>query len=205
MSTMGKRDQAFLLSEAPGTLSRKNVTVKTASERVLAGGTLMGRVLAAAVAAAAENTGDADISGVTVTFGREVQEGVYTLTCTAADTNAGTFSVEAPDGSALSALTVAAAYSSDHIKLTLPDGTTDWAEGDVVTVTVSAKHAPYAADGSDGTQWVDGILLNGVDASSADRGAVLIHQLAEVKASELTGADVAAVEQLAQKFIAVRS
>ena len=50
--------------------------------------------------------------------------------------NAGTFSVTAPDGTALADLTVGVAYTSAHINLSVPDGATDWAVDDRIVVTV---------------------------------------------------------------------
>lgn len=143
--------------------------IVASGEGVLPEGQLMGRVLEAALAADGGNTGDADISGVAVTFGSAVLPGDYVLTCTAASADAGTFSVKAPNGMYLPDLTVASAYASDHINLTIPDGATDWAVDDVITVTVgeSGEAQAYDSAATDGSQAPVGILAVEVDATSA--------------------------------------
>lgn len=201
--TMGRRPFEFLLSEAAGMLSREAVTVEAAGSRVLVPGQVLGRVFTAVVAKVS-GTGNGDAAAATVTFGRDAQVGVYTLTCTATGSNVGTFSVVAPDGTALADLTVASAYTSTHINLTIPDGSTDWGSGAVITVTLTAKVAPYSSGSTNGAQKAIGILAEGVDASSADQAAVMITRLAEVKADALTGATATALAQLANLNIIAR-
>jgi hypothetical protein len=149
-------------------ISREAVTVEQASARVLVPGQVLGRVFTAVVAKVS-GTGNGNAAAASVTFGRDAQPGVYTLTCTAASTDAGTFSVVAPDGTRLADLTVASAYTSTHINLTIPDGSTDWGAGAIITVTLTAKVKPYTAGATDGSQTAIGILGDGVDASSADQ------------------------------------
>lgn len=201
--TMGRRPYEFVLSEAEGMLSRDAVTVEQASARVLVPGQVLGRVFTAVVAKVS-GTGNGNAAGATVTFGRDAQPGVYTLTCTAASSNAGTFSVVAPDGTRLGDLTVASAYTSTHINLTIPDGSTDWDTGAIISVTLTAKVKPYTADATDGSQTAVGILGEGVDASVADQAAVMITRLAEVYADKLTGSSATALAQLANRFVIAR-
>lgn len=203
--TLGTRTGEFLLSEANGTRSREAVTVETDTDRVLDPGQVLGTKMAAVVAADAGNTGDADVSAVAVTFGHEAQTGVYTLTCTAESANAGTMSVTTPDGRLLSALTVATAYTSDQINLTIPDGAEDWDTGDIVTVTVTGKAVPYSAAATDGSQRASGVLLDTVDASASDADGVAIVRDAEIYTSKLTGSSSTALAQLAMLGIVARS
>lgn len=201
--TMGRRPFEFVLSEGDDMISREQVTVEQASARVLVPGQILGRVFTAVVAKVSGN-GNGNAAGATVTFGRDAKPGVYTLTCIAASTDAGTFSVVAPDGERLADLTVASAYTSPHINLTIPDGSTDWGSGAVITVTLTAKVKPYTAGATDGSQTAIGILGEGVDASAADQKAVMIARHCEVFADKLTGATAAALAQLANLNIIAR-
>ena len=85
------------------------------------------------------------------------------------------------------ALTVGVAYSSDHINLTLPDGATDWALGDRVTVTVGdGLMAAFDPNASDGSEIAAAVLVNARDPSGGDVDAVALVRDAEVKAARLT-------------------
>ena len=201
--TMGRRPFEFVLSEGDDMISREAVTVEQASARVLVPGQILGRVFTAVVAKVS-GTGNGNAAGATVTFGRDAKVGVYTLTCTAASSNAGTFSVVAPDGERLADLTVASAYTSTHINLTIPHGPTDWDTGATTTVTLTAKVKPYTANATDGSQKAIGILGEGVDASVADQKAVMIARHCEVFADKLTGATATALAQLANLNIIAR-
>lgn len=77
----------------------------------------------------------------TITAGSLIETGTYVLICTAAATDAGTFSVRSPSGELLPDLTVASAYSGDHINVTLADGATDFAVGDRFDVYVNFEVA----------------------------------------------------------------
>jgi hypothetical protein len=200
---MGRRPFEFVLSEADNMLSRDQVTVEQASARVLVPGQVLGRVFTAVVAKVS-GTGDGNAAAASVTFGRDAKPGVYTLTCTAAASNAGTFSVVAPDGTRLADLTVASAYTSTHINLTIPDGGTDWGVGAIITVTLTAKVKPYTAGETDGSQTAIGILGDHVDASVADQKAVMMARECEVFANRLTGSTATALAQLANLNIIAR-
>jgi len=151
----------------PRALTRKTVKLSGDGTELLPG-TVLGKIsasVAASIAAPAGNTGDADLSAVAITLEDGVLEGAYILTCTGVSTDGGTFSVTAPDGSALPDLTVGVAYSSTHLSFTLPDGATDWAIDDSVVITVSANSAEYKVfdpDASDGTEVADAILFRAV-------------------------------------------
>lgn len=152
----------------PKLLVTRQETIGTAAN--LARGTLLGRItVGAATSAKASGTGDGVVGAATV--GAQTQVGVYTLTCIAAASNAGTFQVVAPDGSALKNLTVGVAYTGDHINLTIADGATDWGVGAVVTVTVAAgsgKMIQSLAAATDGSQAPAAILADYAAAASAD-------------------------------------
>ncbi len=185
----------FILSEANGNRSRANGTLNLGQD--LAAGTVLGRLLTGTPAAGGSNTGDGTAGAVTL--GADAQVGDYTLTCVAASTNSGTFTVVAPDGSSLPDLTVAVAYTSSHINLTIADGAADFIVGDTVTVTVAAgDYTQFNQDGTDGSQIAAAILYGAVDATDSDTACALIVRDAEVISDELTWpSDITAGEQAA--------
>jgi hypothetical protein len=141
--------------------------------------TVMGAVLVSVptTGTAGTNTGNGTCTGIA--GGKSVKPGVYTLTCIAAATDAGSFSVSAPDGARLNDASVGAAYSGEQINFTINDGSTDFAVGDTFTITVAAgsgKVVPLDPDATNGAQTFAGILFSqDIDAGSADvSGAVLM-------------------------------
>lgn len=153
-------------------LSREVVTVLAGSgaSRTLRVGEVIGRrtVNSATVSAQTGNSGNGTSSAVTL--GLAAQAGIYILTCISASSDAGTFKFQKPDGGLLSSLTVANAYASDHINLTLSDGTNDFVVGDKFYVTVGdGKVAALDVNATDGTQIAAGIMgyettaIDGVD------------------------------------------
>lgn len=203
----------FLVAETNNSISLDVGTL--AAGQTLAAGTVLGiaadgtlkalaRRARAGTAAKTSGNGNGTISAVTL--GADAQVGAYVLTCTAAAADAGTFSVVAPDGTVLAPLTVAVAYVSSHINLTLADGSTDWAAGAVVTVTVAES-----ADALANEQIAVGILLDNVDASLAAKKAVYVARLREVNAYKLTwprlitdANKAEALSALAARFIVAR-
>jgi hypothetical protein len=120
--------------------------------------------------AGGSNTGDGTMTGVT--GGKDVEVGVYTLTCIAAAADSGTFKVVTPSGDMLDDATVAVAYTSSHLNFTINDGATDFIVGDVFTVTVAAGGGKYLlslAAATDGSQIPDLIASKDVDASTEDK------------------------------------
>lgn len=172
----------FLLSEAPGGRSRESGTLNSGQNCVA--GEVLGRIMTAA-GAKVSGTGDGTIG--TVTVGPAAQVGVYVLTGIAESSNAGTFSVVAPDGSALPNLTVAAAYSSQHISLTVADGANDWDIADVIHVTVTGgDYEALDPAATTGEQTACAILIGAADATDADTGIAVIARDAEVSSDRLT-------------------
>lgn len=138
-----------------------------------------------------------------VTLGRLAMPGVYVLTCTAAAQDAGTFKVQAPDGTRLPDLTVASAYSGDHIALTIADGSADWEVGDLVHVTVTAKAVPYNPAATTGEEIARLILADAVSVGSADLVAIA-YRTGVFRADKLTGLTAAARVALEARSIFVR-
>jgi hypothetical protein len=83
--------------------------------------------------------------------GPDVQIGNYVLTCTVAAANAGTFSVVAPDATALPSATVGTAYNTSHVSFLLNDGSTDFIVGDVFTIAVAASTTATVVGTGNGT------------------------------------------------------
>lgn len=147
--TEGQHAGEFIVSEE-GTRSREAVTVLSGQD--LSAGAVLGKVsraLAAAPIPAVVGTGNGLMSAVRP--GPDVLMGNYVLTCTAAAANAGTFSVVAPDGTALPSATVAVAYKSSHIDFLIADGSTDFIVGDVFIIAVTAGGTPAVVGTGNGT------------------------------------------------------
>lgn len=172
----------FLLSEDPGMRSREAGTLNSGESCVA--GEVLGQ-LKTAVGAKVSGTGDGTVGAVTL--GPAAEVGIYVLTGKTESANAGTFSVRTPSGGYLPDLTVAVAYASAHINLTVADGTADWDIGDVIHVTVTGgDYAPYDPAATDGTQTADAILFANSDASGADHGITVLVRDAEVSSAMLT-------------------
>lgn len=166
-------------------------------------GQVLGIQLTGAVAAKVSGDGDGNVAAATVTLGREAMAGVYTLTCTAESSNAGTFKVQAPSGQRLADLTVASAYSSTHISLTVPDGAADWAEGDVISVTVTGKANAYDPTATDGLEKAALILADAITVGTSDVAAIA-YRTGGFARAQLAGIDDAAVAALDARSIFVR-
>lgn len=146
--TEGQHAGEFLAWEAT---SFKREAVTVLSGQSLSPGAVIGRVskgIGRAVGSAVTGTGNGTLGSIFA--GPEIQVGTYTLTCTAAATNAGTFSVTCPDGKALPGATVGSAYVSRHVNFTIADGSTDFVVGDAFTITVSTT-APVVSGTGNGT------------------------------------------------------
>lgn len=132
----------FILSEGPRNYSRENALIG-ASQTILAG-TILGAAVdtagaTAAVVPTAGNTGNGVLSRATPAMSSKAKDGDYILTCTAAASNAGTFSVQTPDGREIGPMTVGVAFNKE-IKFTLADGSTDFVVGDSFIFRVGVEN-----------------------------------------------------------------
>ncbi len=183
--TEGQHKAEFIVTEGEGTISRETVTVLAGQN--LKAGHVLGKVSVgtASGAASSGNTGNGTISAVTV--GAGAKAGDYKVTCIEPATGAGTFSVEDPDGATIGSAKVGVAFVGE-IGFTLAAGSTDFAAGDVFTITVAAgsgKYKEYNPANTDGSQTPVAILLDNVDATGGDKEAVIISRHAEVNEAEL--------------------
>lgn len=206
--TMGVQTAEFLAMDLDPSYNREEITVNSGQD--LSSGTVIGQIKTAA-GAKISGTGDGTVGAVTI--GANAQVGIYVLTCAAESSNAGTFAVVAPDGSQLPNLTVAVAYVTDHINLTVADGANDWDVGDIIHVTVTGGDwEQLDPSATTGEQSAGGILFAAVDASSADAaGVALVRGPAIVNAASLVWPDGiaaadknVALQKLAQAGIIAR-
>lgn len=94
-------------------------------------------VFDAVAAADAGNTGNGVLTLATPKVAAPVVEGVYRVRITEPAANAGSFTVERPDGVEYADGTVAVAFDNE-VRFTLADGATDFVAGDSFTITVTA-------------------------------------------------------------------
>ena len=157
----GKYRGEFVICEAPGNLSKENVTVK--SGRTLGVGAVVGRVGIGVGKADIPTVAGAGNGLMSALFaGPDVEAGKYVVTCIEAVADGGVFSVVSPSGESLPNLTLGVGaggttvYRSSHINFSITDGGTDFAVDDSFTITVGAG-APSVVGTGDGT--VSGLTL----------------------------------------------
>ena len=196
----------FLLSEANGYRSRRNIVV--AASQTLAAGAVLGLIsigaLSAAAVAVAGNTGAATITASpAVAVGTPT--GVYKLTAQSAGATA-VFLLESPDGVALGdAITGTAATIAGIGPFTITDAGTDPAIGDQFTITVTdaaatgeGQYVKHDPEGTNGSQTVAGVLYNAVTTGVGETAdAVAIVRDAEVIGDRLVWDDHDAGEKTA--------
>ena len=145
--TEGQHAAEFIVSEAHGGLSREAITVLS-GENLEAGEVVGRKTLGVGKAAIPTVVGTGNGVMSALFAGPEVELGSYVLTCTAAATDAGTFSVTTPSGDLLPAATVAVAYRSRHINFIIADGSTDFIVGDAFTIVVATGAAAVVGTGN---------------------------------------------------------
>jgi len=168
-----------------GTISRENITIAS-GQGVLTVGTVLGKAPGGSASSAAKsggNTGNGTLTldGTAPVLG-DAEIGTYTVRCTAAASNGGTFEVQDTDGVVLGTVAVGATWS-EQIKFVIADGSSDFVVGDGFDITVTAVSSTYkkcVRTATDGSQVAAGILLDKVDATSAAQTAVATVRLAEV-------------------------
>ena len=152
-------------------LASENVTAGDFAVSITAGGgTVGGRSTTASTSATAAkaggNTGNGTITkDATTPLQTGYQDGIYTITCTAAATNNGTFRVTDPKGNVLGDLVLSggAGTFTNQIKFAIADGSSDFIVGDGFTFTVNSGRV--TADGTGGkvkARWLDTVSSGGV-------------------------------------------
>lgn len=191
--TEGRHAGEFLMSEAAGTRSRDTITIPAGTGKVEPG-TVLGKLsadgaLSTAVAAVAGNTGNGAITKGTPATAAGVKVGVYRIVCIEPGSDAGTFSVEDPDGVNIGVADVGVAFDG-VVKFTIADGGTDFAAGDAFTFTVtqaaaSGEYVPSPEDADDGSEIACAINIYGCDATDVDCKVAAITGEAEVNGNIL--------------------
>ncbi|MET4683691.1 head decoration protein [Brevundimonas faecalis] len=163
---------------------------------------LLGTILigaATVTAGAVVGTGNGAIGAVTADVGAPA--GVYSVVVVSAAANGGSFQVIKPDGGVDGAGSVGVAYNG-ALNFTLADGSTDFAVGDRIPVTVAyaagvvEKDVPWDPAATDGTQIITGINLfeaeapvgQDVELKSLRRGPVIVRREAIVWPAGATAA-----------------
>lgn len=166
---------AVLKWEEDNLHSREKITVLAAQS--LVPGSVLGKIEVGTVpttgTAGGGNTGNGTMTSVT--GGKFVKVGTYTMTCVGLDTDGGVFSVKGPDGEALPTAAVTTAYTSDQINFTINDGATDFVVGDVFTVVVPVgglQHRAVNFSGVDGSAKAAGLSFSTYDASASGNRTV---------------------------------
>ncbi|MDY0105305.1 MAG: head decoration protein [Giesbergeria sp.] len=189
-------------------------TIKIATGQNLKRGSVLGKVTSAnsATTPAGAQANDGVVVFGTITPDATAQDGVYTVTVTAAKDGAtgAKFTVASPGGQTATG-TMGVAFAALGLGFTITDGlTTDAsAVGDVYTFTVTAANGEYklsASASNDGSQTPDLILAEDVDATAADKPA-LAYSRGDFNANAITlgaGHTVASItEGLRAKGIAL--
>lgn len=130
-------------------------------------------------------------------LGPDVQAGLYQLRCILAAANSGTFELLSPDGTSLGQRTIPAGAGNAvtfadnrQLVVTVTDGATDFAAGDVFNIAVfnelgGGKVVAWDPTVNDGRQRAAGVLLADADATVGDLAGVIIGRDAVVVKSAL--------------------
>jgi len=212
--TEGNYLSDIVRQEAPNHFSREIVTVKSGESLSL--GSVIGKILLGTCPTTGSLVSGATGGGTCtdVTAGAKAKLGTYTLKNILAQTGAGIFSVEDPDGYALPNAVAGQAYTNDQINFTINDGSPDYALGDTFTITIAAGSGEVVAfnpDAVDGSQNAYGIMTAAVVSSSPTSDGVAIVREASIIEENLVWPDMspeisdgqiaAAMAQLAAKNI----
>lgn len=186
--TEGRHRNEFMVSEAPGTLSRDNVTLSnvTGAAVTFPAGLVLGRrpIATATAVAQAGNTGNPTISAVTVNA--NAKPGRYRIEFTAATT----FVLLDPSDNQLQAGATGTAYpAGSELGFTVTAGGTPAVAGDGFDITVAITgytHIPFTGGGSLGAALAEAILVDNVTVgASSTKTAAVISRNAEVNNADL--------------------
>ena len=116
------------------------------------------------------NTGDGTVTGV-ARGGADLEPGTYTARCVRAEADKGDLEITSPRGVVIGTAITGTAFTSSHLSLTVNDGTTDFAVGDLFTIEVtgSGKYTLAAAAATDGSHRPERILADDCDATGGGR------------------------------------
>jgi hypothetical protein len=198
-----------------------NAIINFTGADTYAKGVIMGKILVAAgaVAADAGNTGDGTVTSFALAApAGDAKAGDYNLECIAAVANGGTFKLEDPAGNIIAndlVMTAGAGAATTFIvggvTFIITDGAADFIVGDKFSLTVTEvnKWSIYVAGNVDGTGIASGILPVEVIATGAgDKnramiiGGEIVKSLVSVDAGGSISAEI--IEQLRDAGIILR-
>lgn len=186
-------------------------TIADGSTDFVAGDSFTIFVRPGTIAAGGANTGNGTATLYNV--GDGAMAGTYTVKCTTAAANGGTFTITDPSGATVGTVTVGTRTTGQLIDILIADGSTDFALNDVFTVTstsgVLKAWNPAGVDGSDVPEAI--LWHNTTDDVAGTMNVTVISRDAEVDAEELRwpvaatgGQKLAAMAQLAKVGIISR-
>ena len=198
----GRHAAEFVLSEGEKNFSRDNLVI--AAEQTIKPGSVLAALAVVAgvdIAQSFAGTGNGVLTFADPAVNSKVKDGVYTVTCFEAASNAGKFRVEDPDGRHVGDATVAVAFNKE-IKFTIADGATDFVVGDRFDITVAANaddfqyvaHNPDASDGSEVARAI--ALYPAVTAAGETKKISAITRHSEVNGKLLGWKDGATAAQI---------
>lgn len=155
-------------------------------------GLVLGQVIRGVLAAAKTDVPGAGKGVITLAnpaFAPGAEVGEYPIIFIEPAADAGTFEVRRPDGTLDGTGNVGVAYDGD-VKFTIADGGTNFVAGDVGKVTLTAdegsgEYVPHDPAAVDGSQYAIAVLGDTVDATSADRKALIVRRMALARSSRL--------------------
>jgi len=195
--TEGMHEGEFIGELAMGVGYHVDAITLNAGQNLVAGAVIaaleMGTPTATAgtpVSGTGATVGNGTVSAVTADAG--AMAGNWNLICTATGAT-GKFRVMNPAGVLDGILTIGTAYNGG-INLTVSDGANDWLVDDIIPVTVAyagdavdKEYTEWNPAGTDGSQFVGGILMKDTDATSADTATTaLLRGPATVNYNDLT-------------------
>jgi hypothetical protein len=190
----------WLAHELDRQLYRRAGVIKSGSG-IVTTGTVLGKVMVAGATSAAKtggNTGDGTLTLDTTTpVLADAVAGVYKVRFTEAAANGGQYQVENPAGVVIGTANVGDTWA-EGIKFVIADGATDFVVGDGFDVTVAAgslKYVPLDLDAVDGSQTAAAIVIDRVDATSADKQTAILIGHAQIVPLNLNWPDGATTNQ----------
>jgi len=212
---------AFIVSEAPGCLSRDTAVI--AASQTITPGKVLGKTaviagVTSSAAADAGNTGNGTMTlDVTTPVAANAKHGVYRAVCIAVAANGGTFAVFDPEGVEIGRVLVGGTFNN-QVKFVIADGSTDFVAGDAFSISVGiesiADEQFKALDlsATDGVQNAAAVAVYSATTGVGETKKIaVISRNAELRAADLAWPagitavqKAAAIEQLRARGIVLR-
>ena len=181
--TEGFYDGGFLVSEAPGYLSKDlgYIDNSSGSDVLFSAGLVVVMAAAGVASSHPTNVGNGTIGSLSVLSGSEM--GTYVLTAT----DPTHFSVAAPSGDVIGQAMAGAAFAGPQIGFTIAAGSTPFAVGDSFNLAVSEQFGAWQSWAGGSITTPIGILFNRVyvEAGGDFAKVTIVRRNAEVNLGEL--------------------